>query len=54
MTIATRDLNKGKFYKVWPTYKNRRYHGEFTVKSIFLLKHNGTSWDILQEFLFEE
>jgi len=54
MTIATRDLSKNAFYKVWPTYKNRRYHGEFTVKSIFLLKHNGTSWDILQEFLFKE
>lgn len=53
ITIATRDLSRNDFYKVWPAYKNRKYHGEFKAKSIFLLKHNGTSWGIMQEFLFE-
>ena len=53
VTIANRDLDKKEFYRIWPTYKNRLFNAEFTVKSIFLLKHNGRSWDIIQEFLFK-
>lgn len=52
ITIANRDLSKRAFYKVWPTYKDRKFKAEFKVKSIFLLKHNGSSWDIFREFLF--
>lgn len=54
VTIATRDLNKSSFYKVWPTYKDREFENEFTAKSIFLLKHNGKIWEILDEFLFKK
>jgi len=54
ITIATRDLNKNIFHKVWPRYKDRKFNRKFTVKSIFLLEHNGKSWDVIQEFLFEE
>jgi len=53
ITIANRDLNKKEFYRVWPTYKNRLFNAEFTVISVFLLKHNGRNWDIIQEFLFK-
>jgi 2'-5' RNA ligase len=53
ITIATRDLNKKEFFRVWPTYKNRVFDAKFMVKSIFLLKHNGKNWDIIQEFLFK-
>jgi 2'-5' RNA ligase len=53
VTIANRDLNQKEFYRVWPTYKNRVFNAEFTVKSIFLLKYNGRNWDIIQEFLFK-
>jgi len=53
ITIANRDLNEMNFYKVWPTYKNRVFNAEFTAKSLFLLKHNGIKWDIIQEFLFK-
>jgi len=54
VTIAIRDLDKKEFYRVWPSYKNKLFNAEFTVKSIFLLKHNGRSWDIIQEFLFKK
>ena len=54
ITIATRDLSKEAFREVWPSYKDRKFKSEFRVKSIFLLKHNGKSWDVLQEFLFEQ
>ena len=53
VTIATRDLDKKEFYRVWPTYKNRVFNAKFTVRSIFLLKHNGKNWDTIQEFLFK-
>lgn len=54
ITIATRDLSKKSFCDVWPTYKDRKFIRAYTAKSIFLLKHNGKSWNILQEFLFKE
>lgn len=53
VTIANRDLNQTEFYRVWPNYKNREFDAVFTVKSIYLLKHNGENWDIIKEFLFK-
>ena len=53
VTIANRDLLDKEFYSVWPDYQNRKFDAKFTVKSIFLLKHNGKCWDIIQEFLFK-
>ncbi|MEN8187723.1 MAG: 2'-5' RNA ligase family protein, partial [Bacteroidota bacterium] len=54
ITIATRDLSKSAFDKVWPSYQKRKFDTEFTVKSIFLLKHNGKFWDVIQEFSFRD
>jgi len=54
ITIANRDLSKSNFYKVWPSYNDREFEAEFKVKSIFLLKHNGSSWDTFREFLFDK
>lgn len=53
ITIANRDLDKKEFYRVWLEYKTRIFNAEFSVKSIFLLKHNSKNWDIIQEFLFK-
>lgn len=52
MTIATRDLDAKHFYKAWPEFEKRGFKAEFTVNSLFLLKHNGKFWDILREFEF--
>jgi len=54
MTIATRDLTEKEFYKSWPEFEQRKFNASFTVKSLFLLKHNGKCWDIYKEFLFQE
>jgi 2'-5' RNA ligase len=54
MTIATRDLTDKAFLKAWPEFEQRRFKASFTVKNLFLLKHNGKSWDIYKEFLFQE
>lgn len=53
ITIATRDLSKENFDKVWPSFEFREFKATFLVNSLFLLKHNGKSWDIYKEFQFE-
>ncbi len=54
MTIATRDLKKDKFHKAWNEFKNREIKASFTVNSLFLFKHNGETWDIHSEIIFEQ
>ncbi len=52
ITVATRDLTKTAFSDAWPEFREEKFTGQFDVGSIFLLKHNGRCWDILEEFLF--
>jgi len=52
ITVATRDLTKEAFSEAWPEFEEEEFRDSFDVKSIFLLKHNGRSWDILEEFPF--
>lgn len=52
VTLATRDLSRENFGRVWNDFKNRSYMNSFMAKSLILLKHNGKSWDILKEFDF--
>lgn len=54
MTIATRDLSKQAFRKAWTEYKSREFDAEFDAKSLFLLRHNGHSWDVFREFAFAQ
>lgn len=53
MTIATRDLSFENFNIAWPIFKEKEFEASFLCKSLFLLKHNGKSWDIHREFLFK-
>ncbi len=50
ITVATRDLTRTAFNEAWPDFRDESFTGHFDVKSIFLLKHNGRNWDILEEF----
>ena len=52
ITVATRDLTKESFADAWPEMKDEEFSGSFQVHSLFLLKHNGKHWDILEEFPF--
>ncbi len=54
ITVATRDLTKAEFSDAWPEFSEGKFAGKFEVNNIFLLKHNGRSWDILEEFPFGE
>ena len=50
--VATRDLTKEAFSEAWPELQKEEFKASFDVHSIFLLKHNGRNWDILEEFPF--
>jgi 2'-5' RNA ligase len=52
MTIATRDLTQEAFQEAWPEFAKRGFEALFQVKSLFLLKHNGKTWDCYREFPF--
>lgn len=54
MTVAFRDLDKENFKKAWSDFQNRNYEASFKAKSVFLLKHNGKTWDVYKEFSFSE
>lgn len=52
VTIATRDLTKEVFSEAWPEFQKKEFTASFEVHSIFLLRHNGKDWDIMEEFPF--
>lgn len=52
ITIATRDLTKAAFSEAWAEFEDEEFSASFDAGSIFLLKHNGRSWDIMEEFPF--
>jgi len=52
VTVATRDLTKEAFNDAWTKLPKEEFRASFNVHSIFLLKHNGRNWDILEEFPF--
>lgn len=52
ITVATRDLTREAFSEAWPEMRDEPFTGSFVVRSIFLLRHNGRYWDILEEFPF--
>ena len=52
ITVATRDLTKEAFTEAWTEFQDEEFRGSFLVHSLFLLKHNGKNWDILEEYPF--
>ncbi len=53
ITVATRDLAKAAFSDAWQEVMDEEFASSFEVRSICLLRHNGRSWDILEEFPFD-
>ena len=54
LTIATRDLSRTQFPKVWTEFEQRDYKAGFKASQIYLLKHNGKTWDIFRKFQLSE
>jgi 2'-5' RNA ligase len=53
LTLAFRDLRKAQYQLAWKEFAAREYKADFMADKIALLKHNGKSWDVLQEFSLE-
>jgi 2'-5' RNA ligase len=50
MTVAFKDLTKPNFKAAWPEFEKREVHFEFTAENLTLLQHDGTKWNIKNEF----
>lgn len=46
MTIAYHDVTHSEFVKAWAFYSKKDYQNTFSTQCIFLLKHNGSGWEI--------
>lgn len=53
VTVAFRDLKKAVFYRLWDYYQHQLFQAAFECQSFCLLKHNGNSWEVFQEFRFK-
>lgn len=54
ITLATRDLKRTTFPAVWDDFKDREYSASFSVEDLYILKHNGKTWDIFRKFKLGE
>ncbi|WP_293131567.1 2'-5' RNA ligase family protein [Microcoleus sp. bin38.metabat.b11b12b14.051] len=50
MTVAFRDLTQENFQRAWLEFCGRELHFEFTAKALTLLLHDGSRWNISQQF----
>lgn len=50
LTVAFRDLKKSEFTKAWQELKSKPFNRVFQLNNVWLLKHNGKSWDLYKEF----
>jgi len=50
ITIATRDLKRSDFPKVWKEFENRNYKTSFRMEDLYLLKHNDKNWEVVRTF----
>jgi len=54
ITVAFRDLKKGRFFEAWSEFELKPFESMFPVNSFWLLKHDGKEWKAYKEFQFAE
>ncbi len=52
MTVAFSDLTKPNFETAWLEFQGRSISFEFTTSALTLLMHDGSQWNIKDDFLF--
>lgn len=52
VTIAYRDLSEEKFQLAWPYFKDRPFSETMPLDHLWLLKHEGKSWEPMTRFDF--
>jgi 2'-5' RNA ligase len=50
MTVAFRDLTQENFQAAWLEFQDRSLHFEFTAEALTLLLHDGSRWNISNQF----
>jgi 2'-5' RNA ligase len=50
MTVAFSDLTQENFRKAWLEFQERSIHFEFTASALNLLLHDGSRWNISNQF----
>ncbi len=50
MTVAFRDLTQENFQTAWLEFQERSLHFEFTAAALTLLLHDGSRWNISNQF----
>ncbi len=50
ITVAFRDLKKPEFLKAWEKMQHESFDGSFLVSAIQLLKHDGSRWNIHEQY----
>ncbi|MCM4160185.1 2'-5' RNA ligase family protein [Antarcticibacterium flavum] len=54
ITLATRDLKEEFYDRAWNDLKARQYKISFTAAHLYLLWHNGRSWEVYVQFPLQE
>lgn len=52
MTVAFKDLRRREFYLAWEFFSQQTYLRNFTADTLWLLRHNGRTWEPVQSFGF--
>jgi 2'-5' RNA ligase len=52
MTVAFSDLTEQNFNAAWLEFQGRSIYFEFTASALTLLMHDGSQWNVSDEFLF--
>ena len=53
ITIAFRDLRNEKFDEAWQKFQHKAFEAKMEVNSFWLLKHDGSIWQAIEEFPFD-
>lgn len=49
-TVGYRDIPPQKFPEIMKDYAMQRFHADFDIKAVYLLKHNTREWKVFHEF----
>ncbi|HBQ60572.1 MAG TPA: hypothetical protein DD671_13360 [Balneolaceae bacterium] len=50
VALAFKDLSKSNFYKAWDAFKDREFEEQFTADQLYLLKHDGEQWKVINNY----
>lgn len=50
VSVAFNDLTDDQFRQAWVEYERKPFQASFRVNNLYLLRHNGASWEVLQKF----